>query len=66
MPKAPRWTAAEAEAALLRAGFVWVRTKGSHRVYVKGARRVVVPFHSQTILHPKTIRQVMEAIEETH
>jgi predicted RNA binding protein YcfA (HicA-like mRNA interferase family) len=46
MPKAPRLTAAEAEAMLLRAGFFLLRSKGSHRIYAKGGRRVVVPFHS--------------------
>ena len=64
MPKLPRWTAAEAEKALLDAGFALVRSKGSHRIYLKGARRVVVPFHSGVILHPKIVKQVLEAIEE--
>jgi predicted RNA binding protein YcfA (HicA-like mRNA interferase family) len=31
---------------LLKAGFVWLRSKGSHRIYAKGGRRIVVPFHS--------------------
>jgi predicted RNA binding protein YcfA (HicA-like mRNA interferase family) len=29
---------------LFKAGFGWVRSKGSHRIYMKGKRRVVVPF----------------------
>jgi predicted RNA binding protein YcfA (HicA-like mRNA interferase family) len=65
MPKVPRLTASEAEAMLLRAGFLWLRSKGSHRIYAKGVRRVVVPFHSSATLHPKTVKQVLEAIEET-
>ncbi|MGB7719601.1 MAG: type II toxin-antitoxin system HicA family toxin [Bryobacteraceae bacterium] len=65
MPKLPRLTAAEAEAALLRAGFVWLRSKGSHRIYAKGRRRVVVPFHGSATLHPKIVKEVLEAIEET-
>ncbi len=64
MPKAPRLTAAEAEAMLLRAGFFLLRSKGSHRIYSKGGRRVVVPFHSSAMLHPKIVKQVLEAIEE--
>lgn len=64
MPKLPRLTAAEAEAMLLRAGFAWLRSKGSHRIYLKGERRVVVPFHSGLTLHPKIVKQVLEAIEE--
>ena len=65
MPRLPRLTAAEAEAMLLKAGFLWLRSKGSHRIYAKGIRRVVVPFHSSAILHPNTVKQVLEAIEET-
>ena len=64
MPKVPRLTAADAEALLLRAGFVWLRSKGSHRIYAKSGRRVVVPFHGNATLHPKTVKQVLEAIEE--
>lgn len=50
MPKLPRWTAPEADKALLAAGFVLLRSKGSHRIYAKGARRVVVPFHAAAVL----------------
>jgi antitoxin HicB len=57
MPKLPRLTATEAEALLLKAGFVWLRSKGSHRIYRKAARRVVVPFHAGAALHPKIARQ---------
>jgi predicted RNA binding protein YcfA (HicA-like mRNA interferase family) len=64
MPKLPRLTAADAEAMLLKAGFVWLRSKGSHRIYAKGERRVVVPFHSNATLHPKIVKQVLDAIEE--
>jgi predicted RNA binding protein YcfA (HicA-like mRNA interferase family) len=60
----PRLTAAAAEAMLLRAGFVWLRSKGSHRIYAKDLRRVVVPFHGSATLHPKVIKEVLEAIEE--
>jgi predicted RNA binding protein YcfA (HicA-like mRNA interferase family) len=65
MPRAPRLSAAEAEALPLKAGFAWLRSKGSHRIYEKGGRRVVVPFHGGTTLHPKVVKQVLEAIEET-
>ena len=33
MPKLPRLTAADAETMLWKAGFVWLRSKGSHRIY---------------------------------
>ena len=64
MPKVPRLTAADAEAMLLKSGFSWLRSKGSHRIYAKGGRKVVVPFHGSATLHPKIVKQVLEAIEE--
>lgn len=55
--------ARQAEAMLLKAGFVLVRTKGSHRIYMNGTRRVVVPFHGKATLHPKTTHEVYAAVE---
>ena len=64
MPKLPCLSAAEAEAMPLKSGFVWLRSKGSHRIYAMGGRRVVVPFHSSATLHPKIVKQILEAIED--
>ena len=50
---------------LLKAGFVWLRSKGSHRIYAKGERRVIVPFHGTATLHPKAVKEILEAIDET-
>ena len=63
MPKLPRLTAADAERQLLQAGFELLRSKGSHRIYIKGEVRVVVPFHAGKVLHPKIVKQVLRAIE---
>ncbi len=63
MPKLPKLNAKEAETLLLKAGFILVRTQGSHRIYQKDNLRVVIPFHSGKILHPKIIKQVIDAIE---
>ncbi len=63
MPKLPRITAKEAEKLLLNAGFIEIRSKGSHRIYSRENVRVVIPFHSGKILHPKTVQQVFTAIE---
>jgi predicted RNA binding protein YcfA (HicA-like mRNA interferase family) len=63
MPKAPRWTAADAESALLAAGFEHLRSKGSHRIYGYGSLRVTVPFHGGAILHPKIVKQVLDRIQ---
>jgi predicted RNA binding protein YcfA (HicA-like mRNA interferase family) len=62
LPKLPRLTAKEAEKLLLAAGFIELRSKGSHRVYFKDNIRVVIPFHSGKILHPKIVQQVLQAI----
>ncbi len=63
MPKLPRLTAQEAEKLLFDAGFVMLRSKGSHRIYLKENIRVVVPFHAGRMLHPKVVKQVVTAIE---
>jgi predicted RNA binding protein YcfA (HicA-like mRNA interferase family) len=64
LPRLPRLTAKEAEDLLLKAGFVLMRSKGSHRIFFKDSTRVVVPFHSGKILHPKTVQQVLQAIAD--
>lgn len=64
MAKLPRLTAAEAERRLLAAGFVLMRSKGSHRIYFRTGERVVVPFHRGEILHPKIVREVLLAAGE--
>ncbi|MBN4006810.1 type II toxin-antitoxin system HicA family toxin [Nostoc sp. LPT] len=63
MPKLPRLIATEAEKLLLDAGFIQIRSKGSHRIYFREEVRVVIPFHSGKILHPKIVKQVLQAIE---
>ena len=62
MPKLPKLTAKEAEKLLLDADFYLIRSKGSHRIYRKEEIRVVVPFYSGKILHPKIVKQVFDAI----
>jgi len=63
LPKDPRLKAVEAEKMLLEKGFILIRTKGSHRIYIKDDRRIVIPFHGGRILHPKIVKQVLKAIE---
>jgi predicted RNA binding protein YcfA (HicA-like mRNA interferase family) len=57
-------TAREAEKLLLKAGFIWVRSNGGHRIYMKANVRVVLPFHAGRSLHPKIVKEVLEAIGE--
>jgi predicted RNA binding protein YcfA (HicA-like mRNA interferase family) len=62
LPKLPRLNAKQAEKILFKSGFILVRSQGSHRIYQKDNVRVVIPFHSNKILHPKIIKQVIDAI----
>ena len=62
MPKLPRLTASEAEAMLFRAGFVLLRSEGSHRIYLRESTRIVIPFHAGKVLHPKIIKQLFIAL----
>ncbi len=64
MPKLPRLTASEAEKLLLTAGFVWLRISGSHRIDFRAGQRFVIPFHRGKIVHPKIVREVLEATGE--
>jgi len=59
LPKLPQLTPSEAESMLLKAGFKCIRSKGSHRIYMK----VVIPFHAGKVLHPKIVKQILKAIE---
>jgi predicted RNA binding protein YcfA (HicA-like mRNA interferase family) len=47
---------------LFDAGFALIRIRGSHHIYKRESDRVVVPHHSGQILHPKIVKQLIEAI----
>ena len=64
MPKTPQMRPVEAESLLLRAGFALIRTKGSHRIYLRGDTRIVIPFHAGRDLHPKVVRHVLDALND--
>jgi predicted RNA binding protein YcfA (HicA-like mRNA interferase family) len=63
LPKLPIMDAKEAERLLLAFGFLLNRTKGSHRIYFKEKKRIVIPFHAGKSLHPKIVKEVLEAVE---
>jgi len=63
LPKTPRLTPQEAEKLLLNAGFEKIRSKGSHRIYMKEKRRIIIPFHSGKIVHPKIVKQVLDCVD---
>ncbi len=64
MVKLPKLKAQEAEKLLLKAGFEMIRSKGSHRIYRKGDRRIIVPFHTSNTLHPKIVKQILKIIND--
>jgi len=47
---------------LLKSGFEFLRSEGSHRIYGKDRLRMVIPFHAGKTLHPKIVKQVLKAI----
>lgn len=61
MPKLPKLTAKEIIAIIEKAGFVFSRQSGSHKIYknFKGTR-ITVPFHGNKVLHPKIIKNILE------
>jgi len=63
LPKLPVIDAKEAEKMLLKAGFVLSRSKGSHRIFEKEKVRMVIPYHAGKSLHPKIVKDLLEAIK---
>ncbi|MEI0491391.1 type II toxin-antitoxin system HicA family toxin [Brachyspira intermedia] len=61
--KLPKLNAKEDEKLLFDNGFVLDRQKGSHRIYKKDNKRMVIPFHTSKILHPKIIKELFDIIE---
>ena len=49
MPKLPPLKPREIEKILQKAGFVFIRQRGSHRIYVKEHLGVTVPFHNKDL-----------------
>ena len=64
MTNIPKLKFKEAEKLLLDAGFRLIRTKGSHKIYIKDKKRIVLPFHKSKILHPKIINQLFKILKE--
>ena len=65
--KLPRITANELIRALKKLGFEESRSSGSHRIYknTDKSKRIVVPYHSGKIIHPKIVRDVIKVCNIT-
>ena len=62
--KLPKLNSKEAEKLLFENGFILDRQKGSHRIYKKYNKRMVIPHHSGKILHPKIIKELFEILSD--
>lgn len=62
--KLPKLNSKEAEKLLFENGFILDRQKGSHRIYKKDNKRMVIPYHSGKILHPKIIKELFEILSD--
>jgi len=62
--KSPRLKAKKAEKILFDKGFTLLRQKGSHRIYGKGSKRMILPFHAGKILHPKIVKELFKIIQD--
>ena len=59
--KCPRINASQMVKVLTKLGFAPSRQSGSHRIFRSAeGRRVTVPYHSGTILHPKGLKSILD------
>ncbi len=56
-------TSKEAESLLLKAGFIFIRQKGSHKIYRKEKIRIVIPHHPGKDLHPKIVKELKTILD---
>ncbi|MSU75604.1 MAG: addiction module toxin, HicA family [Candidatus Magasanikbacteria bacterium] len=59
MPRLPVLTPTKVIRALERAGFIFVRQNGSHRIYVRGDKGVTIPFHHKDV-RKGTLKHILE------
>jgi len=59
MPKLPALKPDQVIKVLEKAGFSFVRQKGSHRIYVKGNIGITIPYHNKD-LKKGTLRHIIK------
>ena len=59
MSRLPALTSVKVIRALERAGFVFVRSRGSHRLYARGERIIIIPFHNKD-LRKGTLKNIIQ------
>ena len=61
MARLPRITARELARAVQKAGFVFVRQKGSHAIYKHSdGRRTTIPTHTGQIIGPGLLNSILD------
>ena len=49
MPKLPSLRPKQVIRALQQAGFVFIRQKGSHQIYIRGNKAITIPYHNKDL-----------------
>lgn len=58
--KLPKLSASEIIKVLEKCGFAQTRQSGSHKIFKnENGNRATVPYHSNKILHPKTLKSIL-------
>ncbi len=59
MPKLPVLSPAKVAKMLERTGFMFIRQRGSHKIYVKESLGVTIPFHNKD-LRKGTLKNIIK------
>lgn len=59
MSKLPALKPRDVVKILENAGFIFIRQKGSHKIYIKNNLRVTIPYHNKD-LRKKTLKHIIE------
>lgn len=59
MSRLPALTPNKLIKIIKKAGFVYIRQKGSHRIFRKGDRLLVIPYHNRDLKRP-TLKGIIE------
>ena len=62
-PRAPRLTGRQLEKAILRAGWHWHHSRGSHFYYRHPehlGKQITIPIHAGEIIPQKTLKSILE------
>ena len=67
-PRAPRLTGKQLEKAILRAGWYFHHSRGSHFYYrhpEHPGKQITIPIHAEEIIPQKTLKSILEQADLT-